>query len=120
MEEHAVVKEFKLRRKQYLRKSLPAFLMMILGFSGCYFLSGGERIVVDVPTEEFLMFFLALSIAGGGIVWWTFMTFRLYRCPACNKVPIGGWFHAGSAGIGWSRGINMDPDECPKCGVQLK
>lgn len=120
MEEQKVIEEFQRRRRLYLRKSLPAFLMIIVGFSGCYFLSGGERIVVDVPTEEFLMFFFALSIAGGGIVWWTLLTFKIYRCPACSEVPMGGWFHAGRSGVGFSKGVNMNPDACPKCGVQLK
>lgn len=120
MDGQKLVEEFQRRRKQYLRKSVPPFLMMIVGFSGFYFLNGGQRVVVDVPTEQFLKFLLAMSIAGGGIVWWTLLTYKTYRCPACNEVPMGGWFHAGSAGIGFSRGVNMNPDACPKCGVQLK
>lgn len=33
---------------------------------------------------------------------------RLYRCPACDRVPIG------------SDGVILNPDACPRCGARLK
>jgi hypothetical protein len=35
---------------------------------------------------------------------------KLYRCPACNTVPMGRGHD----------GVLLDPDVCPKCGARLK
>ncbi len=117
MDQPDVTKEFQRRRKVYFRKSVPAIGLMIVGFLPIL-LQGGKRWVV--PPDEFFKPMLELVFAGAGIVWWALLTLKFYRCPVCNSVPMGGWSHAGTGGIGFSRGVNLNPDKCPKCGAILK
>jgi hypothetical protein len=51
---------------------------------------------------------LLLSLVG--VIAFSFVTFKFYRCPNCNSVPpsLGG------------EGIPLNPKNCGRCGVLLK
>jgi hypothetical protein len=52
--------------------------------------------------------FFLITLFGGGIVLWTAVTYGVYRCPRCKRVPMQG-----------GRMI-FDPDACPACGVRFR
>ena len=43
-----------------------------------------------------------------------------YRCPACNSVPMLGFFAAGGSGFGYEEGVALNPRTCSKCGAKLR
>jgi hypothetical protein len=56
------------------------------------------------------------ALAIGFIIFWVN---RLYRCPSCDEVPMGGNFYAGASGFGYEEGVLFNPKICPRCGVRL-
>ena len=106
LSEDEVIEEFQRRRGKYLRKSIPSFVLIVLGFAGAA-LEG--RLSVPDP-DRFGIAFLATGI---GITWWSFLTFRGgYRCPSCDSVPIGSM-------VGGRWGVQMNPSVCHECGKRL-
>jgi hypothetical protein len=114
MDKPDIIKEFQRRRKAYFQKSVPAVVLMLVGFLGFFPLKDQlNDINPMIPV-------LLLVIIGVGVVWWTKLTQSTYRCPACNSVPMAIWGRAGTGGLGFSRGVNLNPDKCSECGAILK
>jgi len=91
--------KFQERRALWLRIGLPFFGLAFVGWLVAFALglSGHERYI---PWGGALM---ALGILG-----FVFSSMVLMRCPRCKKLPSTG------------RGISLDPERCPHCGLRLK
>jgi FtsH-binding integral membrane protein len=51
----------------------------------------------------------------------TFWVRKLYRCPSCDEIPMGGSFSVGSdSSFGYEKNLLLNPKKCPHCGVMLK
>lgn len=106
MNDSECIQEFQRRRRMYFRIGMPGILVAVCGFAAFY-LRG------DIPcadSQKALMGNLIFAAIIAGIVWWTVVTYLIYRCPACNSVPMAEL----------SKGVMLDPLVCPKCGRRLK
>lgn len=128
MEDNEAIREFQRIKKIYLKKALPAFVMIIVGFAVPFFikepsLTPSGKLIIDFSNEtpaKQLAFDICFLVAGTGIVWWVYVTNKFYRCPSCNSIPMGNWFQLGTSGFGFSRGVELNPSSCPKCGKLFK
>ena len=57
---------------------------------------------------------------GGAIIWLTLVAFWCYRCPNCGTIPIATSSSAGTGGISFGAGVDLNPEFCCACGVRLK
>jgi len=63
-----------------------------------------------IPNVQILVMnrLLLLALMALGILGFVFSSMVLMRCPRCKKLPSTG------------RGISLDPERCPHCGLRLK
>lgn len=102
---------FQRMRKKYLLTLLK--LVLITGFLFC--MSG----IVDAPYDDWFVQAGAISIFIGVFVF-TYITYNWYVCPECNAVPMLWTYQAGGGKFGASKGVDLNPYECAKCGAVLK
>jgi hypothetical protein len=100
--------EFQRRCATAWRLAKPWYALMALGW-----VTAAAMFSLHDPGEQFRfgLFFAVLAAIGTSIAALTYITYRIYRCPACGAVPRA---HA------LGRGVLINPPECPECGVALK
>jgi len=90
---NAEIAEFQRSRSSWLRRAMP---FMVLFFMGAV-------IAVSTTRYEIGAYLGLVSFVG-----WSYFTWRLYRCPRCNKIP------------GADDGVALNPKFCRNCGAQLR
>lgn len=87
------ITEFQQRRAKWLRRAIPSVALFLIGA------------LIGVTTGRFNIgfYFAIVSFIG-----WSYFTWRLYRCPRCNKIPSSG------------KGVVLNPKFCQNCGAQLR
>jgi hypothetical protein len=90
---NADIAEFQRRRRLWMRRGVP--------FLALFFAAG----IAGAATGHFKYAFYA---GLGCFVGWSYFTWRLYRCPRCNKIP------------GADGDVALNPRHCRHCGIQLR
>jgi hypothetical protein len=98
--------EFRQTRRRAWRKARWAVLVLVVSFGAAFL--------------DFRFFLPAFVGAFGSILWLTYVCTRYYVCPACGKTPMTASASAGPGGFSYDRGVDLDPEFCPNCEVQLK
>ncbi len=121
---------FQSRRLKTLMAIRPWFFVLAFGIIGCAVTFFIERDNVQIKTrvgplyvtqkynllwqdmsaETIILALISFTLFIAAIIAITFYVHRYYRCPNCETVPVGGG----------TRGVNLDPSICPKCGVKLR
>jgi hypothetical protein len=103
-----VAAEFQARRRKTWRLIRPWVFVTATGFVVFFLVFEFTRVFDQLWTMNLIFgsfLVLLLSIARIAL-----MVNKLYRCPACNNVPMGRG----------RNGVLLDPDACPKCEARLK
>jgi len=66
-----------------------------------------------VGITGFFLFILAIILSANKIN-------KIYRCPKCKNILMSSWGFLGTGGIGFRRGVPLNPKECPHCHTRLK
>lgn len=90
--------EFQERRREAWRKSRFAFALLAIGTA-----------VMWIPKYEIY----GAGAFAAAIIWLTFVCYLYYKCPSCDGVPM-------MSMSGGSRGVDLNPEFCSKCGVRLR
>ena len=73
----------------------------------------------DLTEGQFTVFLGSLVAIGAAIVGIVVGVNRHYRCPNCEKVPVGSWNLLGPGSFGRKSGVDLGPSVCPNCGARL-
>ncbi len=98
--------EFQKRRRESRHKALPAFALIGIALLMLFWGSAYE--------------YLAFFGFGTAVAWLSLICFLYYRCPNCGMIPISGGSSSGRGRIGFSYGVDLNPDYCCACGVRLR
>ena len=115
--EQNTVSAFQKNRAVTWKASKPWLLLMLIGAIGSYFVGDLNS---HSSFERWLVWLLCFVLFGASIARLIFIVRTHYRCPACGEVPMSGWASLGSSSLGYERGVDLNPSQCPSCGVKLK
>jgi hypothetical protein len=107
------IAEFKRRRTATWRAT--RWWLLVLAATGGYFVYGAKRDPRDFSIAMIVTFALMMMSTLAII----FAVNRLYKCPACEKVPMANWTSFGVGSISFNRGVELRPTVCGHCGARL-
>jgi hypothetical protein len=110
------VQEFQRRRRQAWKEARPWVSLFIIAVIASY-------LIGDPKGGSWLLWTAALFVFAGivlSIVRTLMIIGERYRCPGCGRTPMFGSASVGSAGIGYSRDVDLNPSRCSRCGAKLK
>lgn len=115
--EQDTVKAFKQNRAATWAASKLWLLLMAIGLAGAYLSHiGNMRFGFGGWLLPLLcFFFFCISLAR-----FLYIVRTRYVCPACGETPMIGRASFGPSSFGYSRGVDLNPSECPSCGAKLK
>jgi hypothetical protein len=110
--------EFRLRRTRTWR-AVRWWLVVgaVAGFTFALVPGGQDRALSQSEFAFMMACFFAVAIA---IIFLIRGILAHYRCPNCNEIPMTSSIKAGSGGISYRRGVDLNPEECSHCGARLK
>lgn len=115
----ACIALFQRRRKRTWR---VVRVWLVIGFvsfctAGWFSPHDGQIQLIDTPAVA--AFLLGCFAAMVSIAFIIYATQKYYRCPRCGSVPMDGDLFIGTSGVGYERGVLLNPKSCPKCRAPL-
>ena len=110
--------EFKERRTRTWRS--VRWWLLILAISGAtyaFLVLGKHR---PISQAEFVFMVTCFLVVAVSMIFLIRGIVTHYRCPNCNEIPMTGSLKVGLGGISYRRAVDLNPTECPNCGVMLK
>ncbi|HEY7841962.1 MAG TPA: hypothetical protein VIC61_10365 [Gammaproteobacteria bacterium] len=89
----------------------------IAGATFAFMPGGTDRALTQA---EFTVMMVCFFIVALSIIMLIRGILKHYRCPNCNEIPMTSSFSAGSGGLSYRRGVDLNPLECSHCGARLK